>query len=707
MRKFEHINAESFEEASKALRSYEKAEPIAGGTDLMGTLKKEFLPESPQAVVNLKTIPDSAYIRDKGDSISIGAMTKLCDIEDSELLKKEEKALWEAAKSVATPIIRNAATIGGNICQDVRCWYYRYPHAIGGRLMCARKGGDECYAVKGRNQYHSIFGGMKTGLTPCSAECPAGTDIPAYMQKIREDDWDGAAEIIMRVNPMPMLTSRVCPHVCQGKCNQCADGDAVSVHSVERALGDYILEHRDRFYKKPEQETGKKAAIVGAGPAGLTAAYYLRKMGHSVTVYEKMEEAGGVLMYGIPEYRLPKHYVRDLAEALTDMGICFTYSTEVGKDIQIEEIREANDTVFLDTGAWKQPILGIDGEKLTQFGLNFLVEVKAFMNRQIGREVLVCGGGNVAMDVALTAVRLGAQKVRLVCLEQRQEMPASAEEIARGLIEIGEHKDTRAPGVYAGGDAASGPSVAIKAIRDGGIAARHMSEYMGFPADAVQGRSGCGAAGSCGFLHHDKDGIKETKAHVEADTPVQERTLEREDSTSLTREEAKKEAGRCMNCGCYSVNASDISPVLLALDGEITTTEQTFTAEKFFSSMHSVELLAPGELVTEITVPKMEGWRCGYMKMRLRESIDFAVTSLAYAYKEEDGVITDARLAAGGVAPVPVRLSAVEEYVKGKKISEETAEKAGELACEGAEPLEENGYKMQELKTQIRRSMGL
>ena len=792
MRKFEHINAESFEEASKALRSYEKAEPIAGGTDLMGTLKKEFLPESPQAVVNLKTIPDSAYIRDNGDSISIGAMTKLCDIEDSEFLKKEEKALWEAAKSVATPIIRNAATIGGNICQDVRCWYYRYPHAIGGRLMCARKGGDECYAVKGRNQYHSIFGGMKTGLTPCSAECPAGTDIPAYMQKIREDDWDGAAEIIMRVNPMPMLTSRVCPHVCQGKCNQCADGDAVSVHSVERALGDYILEHRDRFYKKPEQETGKKAAIVGAGPAGLTAAYYLRKMGHSVTVYEKMEEAGGVLMYGIPEYRLPKHYVRDLAEALTDMGICFTYSTEVGKDIQIEEIREANDTVFLDTGAWKQPILGIDGEKLTQFGLNFLVEVKAFMNRQIGREVLVCGGGNVAMDVALTAVRLGAQKVRLVCLEQRQEMPASAEEIARaeeegveifngwglgrvlssedgkvtgleakrctavfdeaghfhpvydekdrqvfasdciilatgqkvdldflgekykeelasarGLIEIGEHKDTRAPGVYAGGDAASGPSVAIKAIRDGGIAARHMSEYMGFPADTVQGRSGCGAAGSCGFLRHNKDGIKETKAHVEADTPVQERTLEREDSTSLTREEAKKEAGRCMNCGCYSVNASDISPVLLALDGEITTTEQTFTAEKFFSSMHSVELLAPGELVTEITVPKMEGWRCGYMKMRLRESIDFAVTSLAYAYKEEDGVITDARLAAGGVAPVPVRLSAVEEYVKGKKISEETAEKAGELACEGAEPLEENGYKMQELKTQIRRSMGL
>ena len=149
-----------------------------------------------------------------------------------------------------------------------------------------------------------------------------------------------------------------------------------------------------------------------------------------------------------------------------------------------------------------------------------------------------------AADCSILAT---GQKVDLDFLgEKYKEELASA----RGLIEIGEHKDTRAPGVYAGGDAASGPSVAIKAIRDGGIAARHMSEYMGFPADAVQGRSGCGAAGSCGFLRHDKDGIKETKAHVEADTPVQERTLEREDSTSLTREEAKKEAGRCMNCGC-------------------------------------------------------------------------------------------------------------------------------------------------------------
>lgn len=784
MRKFDHINAESYEEASSALRSYKKAEPIAGGTDLIGTLKKQILPDAPEAVVNLKTIKDASYIRDNGNTVSIGAMTKLCDIEDSDFLKTEEKAVWDAARSIASPIIRNEATIGGNICQDVRCWYYRYPHAIGGRLMCARKGGDECYAIKGRNQYHSIMGGMNTGKNACSTECPAGTDIPGYMARIREDDWDGAAEIIMRVNPMPMLTSRVCPHTCQTQCNQCEDGDCINIHAVERALGDYILENADKFYQKPATETGKKVGIVGAGPAGLTAAYYLRKEGHTVTVYEKMEEAGGVLMYGIPEYRLPKHYVRDLVHAIENMGVNFCFNTEVGKDIKIEEIKEANDTVFLDTGAWKQPILGIDGEHLTHFGLNFLVEVKAFMNRQIGKNVLVCGGGNVAMDVALTAVRLGAQKVKLVCLEQRAEMPASAEEIARaeeegveiyngwglgrvisaedgsvtgleakrctsvfdeaghfspvydendkevfesdciilatgqrvdldflgekykeelksarGLIEIGEHKDTREPGVYAGGDAASGPSVAIKAIRDGGIAARHMSEYMGYPVKPAPVRGG--------FLRHDPERIFVTESMKEKDTPVAERSLENEDSTSLTREEAKLEAGRCMNCGCYSVNASDMSPVLVAFDAEIKTTEHTFGADQFFSNMHSVEILEPGEIVTEITVPKMEGYETGYLKMRLRESIDFAVTSLAYAYKEENGVLADVRLAAGGIAPVPVRFSEAEAFLKGKAKTAENVDQAAEIALKDAQPLKENNYKIQEVKVQFRKAFGV
>ena len=708
MKYFEHEWASTFEEAASELKGAKKGSKvvIAGGTDLVGVLKGKLLETYPETVIDLKTIEGGDYIKAEGNDIEIGALTKLVDVVNSDEVKAKAPMLADAARSVATPLIRNVATIGGNICQDVRCWFYRYPHSIGSRMDCMRKGGKECYAILGDNRYHSIYGGMKAHATPCTAECPAGTDIPGYMQKIRENDWDAAAEIIMRVNPMPMLTSRVCPHTCQGACNQCEHGDSVGIHSVERALGDYILAHADKFYPAPATLTGKKVGIVGGGPAGLTAAYFLRKAGHEVTIYEKMEEAGGVMMYGIPEYRLPKHYVRDLVKAIVGMGVVIKNNTEVGKDISLEEIKAASDTVFLDTGAWKQPILGIDGEHLTQFGLNFLVEVKKFMTKQIGKEVLVCGGGNVAMDVALTAARLGAQKVRLVCLEQREEMPASTEEIARaeeegveifngwglkrvitaadgsvtglesmrctavrdengrfnpqydqndtrvfesdciilatgqrvdidflgenykaqlqsprGLIEVGDEANTKAAGIFAGGDAAHGPSVAIEAIRDGGVAARSMSRYMGYPlaSPKIEG----------GFLKFDVEGVTVTKAAVEKDTPVAERSLSAEDSASLTMEEARAEAARCMNCGCYSVNASDIANVLLALDGKIVTTGHTFEAKDFFSVMHSVDCLEPGELVTEIRLPKLPGYRTGYLKMRLRESIDFAITALA------------------------------------------------------------------------------
>ena len=622
MKNFNHIDAKSFYDATESIQSCEAACPIAGGTDLIGVLKQQILEDYPDTLVNLKSIENADYIKDEGDVFAIGALTKLSKIEESELIGKEIKAVAEAAKSVASPLVRHAATIGGNICQDVRCWYYRYPHSVGGRIDCARKGGAECYAIRGRNAFHAVMGGVATGSL-CSQECPAGTDIPGYMQKIREGDWDAAAEIILNANPMPMLTARICPHNCQNVCNQKFYGDAVSIHSVERTLGDYILENADKFYKAPEKETGKKAAIIGGGPAGLSAAYNLRKAGHTVTIYDKMEEAGGVLMYGIPEYRMPKHYVRSLVKAIANMFVEFKLNTEVGKDITIDEIKEASDSVFLNTGAWKQPNLGIDGENLTQFGLNFLVEVKAFIDRQIGKSVLVCGGGNVAMDVALTAVRLGAQDVTLICLEEREEMPAIPEEIhraeeegvkifngwglnkvvtaadgsvkglqaikcvsvfdennrfnpvydvcesktfeadsiilatgqkvdldffgekfkdeikdARGLVEIGEHKETRAPGVYAGGDMA-GPSIAIDAIRDGVIAARNMSAYMGFPTE--------GKVAFEGFLKQDLGGVAKAKADVEVDTPVAERTLEKEDTVSLDMKDAEVEARRCMN----------------------------------------------------------------------------------------------------------------------------------------------------------------
>ena len=779
MKSFNYSRPENLAEAVDEVK--QGGLPMAGGSDILGGLKADIYTKYPEKLVSLKGIEGLSGIRREGNTLKIGAMTTLSEVAASEEVKENAPALAEAAKSVATPLVRNIGTVGGNICQDVRCWFYRYPHEIGGRLDCARKGGEQCYGILGDNRYHSIFGGMKTGLTPCSAECPAGTDIPAYMAQIRKGNWEKAAQIILQYNPLPQLTSRVCPHTCQTKCNQCKHGDSVSIHSVERALGDWILAHADLCYQAPEKETGKRVSIVGGGPAGLTAAYFLRRMGHSVTVYERMPEAGGVLMYGIPEYRLPKHYVRDTVAAIAKMGVFFKANTTVGKDITIEEIEQQSDTVFLDTGAWKQPILGIDGEGLAQFGLNFLVEVKGFMKRQVGKNVLVCGGGNVAMDVALTASRLGAESVTLVCLEQRGEMPASVEEIARaeeegvriingrglhrviydgdvikgletsrctslrdengrfspkydetdlityssdciilatgqrvdldflgekwkneiksarGLIEVGEHNDTRKPGVYAGGDAASGPSVAIKAIRSGAAAARAMTKYMGFPMGERITQDG--------LLQNDKQHIAVSKGAVEQDTPVEKRSLDIEDSHTISAQEATDEAGRCMNCGCYSVNASDLTPVLLALDARIKTTERTLSAAELFTEHLKVEdKLNAGELVTEIEIP-LNGGISHYDKFRLRDSVDFAMVSLATNYVVKDGIIEKAAIVLGGVAPVPLRREKAEQALIGKAPTEENALAAAEAALNDADPFEKNAYKVDIAKSLLKDSV--
>ncbi|MBQ6621847.1 MAG: FAD-dependent oxidoreductase [Mogibacterium sp.] len=779
MRPFEVKNAASFEEAGRWLAKG-NADVLAGGTDLINVYKSALLEEHPDTVINLKSIPDAAGIEKKDGEVLVKSMTRLTAIAES---KEVPKALSEAAASVATPLIRNLATIGGNVCQDVRCWYYRYPHEIGGRMDCSRKGGDTCYAIHGENRYHSVFGGMHTHGGACQNACPAGTDISGYMAKIRESDWDSAAEIILRVNPMPMLTARVCPHPCQDFCNQHKYGDAVAIHCVERTLGDYILEHKDRYYQAPQAETGKKVAIVGAGPGGLTAAYYLRKEGHDVTVYDAHEKAGGVLQYGIPHYRLPKAIVDEFAGALEGMGIRFVMNTKIGTDIPTEELVDQYEQVYFGTGAWSQPILGINGESLTEFGLNFLVEVNTYLKEKISDDVLVCGGGNVAMDVALTAKRLGAKHVTLICLEQADEMPATDEEVARAkeegivihngwglkgvvtdaagqviglesmrclsvfdenhrfspkydqddvivyeattiLLATGQRVDTSFLGdklgsqlktarglfdvdeetyqsksnakIFAGGDAVTGPNIAIRAIRAGGVAARNMNRRMGSSTPVPVDREG--------FLHYDVKGIKNPKAVDPPERKLEDRTLFDEDAETLSIEAAAGEASRCMNCGCYSVNASDIANVLVALDGTLVTTKKEIAARDFFTTkLKAYDMLSPGELITGIRVPEMEGYETGYLKDRLRPSIDFALTGLAYAVRKEGDVIADIKLAFGGVAPVPVRLTEVEEFLKGRKPDAEIAAAAGELSVKNAIAMEKNSYKIVGAKTMMER----
>lgn len=184
MKHFAYESAQSVEQASELLRKGD-AVLSAGGTDLTGVLKEKLLPNYPRTVVSLKEIPGMNRIAEEADGLHLGAMATLADIASSGVVRSKWPALADAAYSVATPNLRNTATVGGNICQDVRCWYYRYPDSIGGRVNCARKDGHLCYAMMGENRYHSIFGAMKVCQTPCSHGCPANTDIPAYMEKIR------------------------------------------------------------------------------------------------------------------------------------------------------------------------------------------------------------------------------------------------------------------------------------------------------------------------------------------------------------------------------------------------------------------------------------------------------------------------------------------------------------------------------------------
>ncbi len=436
MKYFDHINAKTVAEAVKLLQEAEgKARVIAGGTDLLSTLKRELVAEYPEQIINIKTIEGLNYIKEDEKGLKIGAAAKLTDISNHPAVKDKFPSLADAAKSVATPLVRNIATIGGNLCQEVRCWYYRYPNTVGGRVECVRKGGEICNAMTGENRYHSIFGGAKVHAGACTVACPAGTDIPGYVEKLRAGDIVGAAHILMDVNPIPAISARVCSHFCQEKCVRIQYDQGVNIGSLERFVGDYILDHPELFYLVPEKQSGKKIAIIGSGPAGLTAAYFLRREGHDVKVFDKMAEAGGLLRYAIPNYRLPKEFVRRTIQAYERMGVEFVLNTEVGKDIALKQLIADYDSVFLNTGAWKRPLIGLEGEELTAFGLDFLIEVNEWLKDKTEKDVIVVGGGNVAVDVAITAKRMGAAHVKMACLESLDAMPASKEEIERAIEE--------------------------------------------------------------------------------------------------------------------------------------------------------------------------------------------------------------------------------------------------------------------------------
>jgi NADPH-dependent glutamate synthase beta subunit-like oxidoreductase/CO/xanthine dehydrogenase FAD-binding subunit len=425
---FKYIPADTLEIAEALLKEHGgKAAVIAGGTDLLGTLKDAIHDVPPGLLIGLKPVTALRYVEATPSGVRIGALTTLSEIAMHPAIRQTYPLLAEAAASVASPQIRNVATIAGNLCQEPRCWYYRNPDNT---FDCLRKGGRWCDALFAENRYHSIFGGMCVSAAPCVTGCPIHNDIPAYMAELRAGKLDEAVAILLRTNPLAAIMGRACAHYCEETCNRFDYDEPVSIRDVERYLGDYALTHAAEFYPAPPHETGRTVAVVGAGPAGLTSAYFLRKLGHAVTVYDRMPEAGGMLTYSIPAYRLPKSVVQEQVKALERMGIRFELGVAVGSDgLTLDDLRARYQSVFLATGLWLGKKLRLERGELLDSGLQFLIDVQRGVAKPVGERVLVIGGGSVAVDVAITARRSGARQVAMACLESPAIMPAIPEDI--------------------------------------------------------------------------------------------------------------------------------------------------------------------------------------------------------------------------------------------------------------------------------------
>jgi putative selenate reductase YgfK subunit len=266
--------------------------------------------------------------------------------------------------------------------------------------------------------------------SPCILGCPTNENIQRYIYLVNEGRHEEAWRTIIDNNPMPAVTGRVCFHPCMTKCTRKDFDEAVNINAIERSLGDMGLENGD-WMKKAKASRKEKVAVVGSGPAGLSCAFYLARQGYPVTLFERDKALGGVLRWGIPEYRLPNDVLDRVIGQILDSGpIVVKPGVKAGADISIDELKKEYDAVFLGLGLMSSRSLGIDGEdgKGVESGLEFLRRVNSGAKVDPGAKVVVIGGGNTAMDVARCAMRAGSE-VTVVYRRTRNEMPAIAEEI--------------------------------------------------------------------------------------------------------------------------------------------------------------------------------------------------------------------------------------------------------------------------------------
>ena len=472
-------------------------------------------------------------------------------------------------------------------------------------------------------------------IAPCSAGCPAGLDVAAYVYEIAGGHIDRSMQVLFDRLALPGSLGRICPRFCEQSCRRCDyDQQGLAIASLHRYATDRNQQAASPFLPQPGQASGKRVAIIGAGPAGLSAAFYLQQQGHACTLFDAHPEPGGMLRYGIPEYRLPRSALAAETAVIEQLGATWRMETCWGRDFELDELRRDYDAVFIGIGAQLAHGLRCEGEDLALSGLDFLRRAAGGERPELGRRVVVIGGGNTAMDAARTARRCGAD-VRVLYRRTRREMPCLMEEVedaeAEGVqleclvapvrlerlgdalrlycqgMELGGVDDsgrrrpvavpgsefaidcdtviaavgqaverqlaeraglqvtawglwtdaqtlaTNLPGVFAGGDAVLGADVAVRAVAAGRSAAISIEQYL-----AGQPVTGPQEATAIALRPIDEAERAALFREIEKSTRVPVPTLNAEQrvgnfaevNAGLDDELARREARRCMSCGC-------------------------------------------------------------------------------------------------------------------------------------------------------------